>query len=193
MNAFRRWYRRVVELRAAIRILPEFIAAHETHAGASIRDAIDAIERDARRIARQEVRSALNGLATRLDPVGEEFEGSPDRVQVSCDIPTLVTDLSAETLPLASVPADSGDLVSKAHESSFHVADSEVAPSGDPATIMAGTPDTDPSHGDGASVEGPAPRSGPSISSKVTREELDYLIDGVVLALAPLLRGRGLS
>jgi len=59
------------------------------------------------------------------------------------------------------------------HESSFHVAEPEVAPSGDPATIMAGTPDTDPSQGDGASVEGPAPRSGPSTSSK--RPVNDYI------------------
>lgn len=38
---------------------------------------------------------------------------------------------------------------------------------------MAGTPDTDPSQGDGASVEGPAPRSGPSTSSK--RPVNDYI------------------
>lgn len=49
------------------------------------------------------------------------------------------------------------------HQSSFHVADLEAATSGDPATIMAGTPDADPS-GDGASVEGPGPQTGPSTS-----------------------------
>lgn len=40
-------------------------------------------------VARQEARSALNGLAARLDPVGEKSESAPHRVEVSGEGPAI--------------------------------------------------------------------------------------------------------
>lgn len=125
------------------------------------------LEDEIRRIVRQEVRSALSGLAARLDPVGEQLERVPNRTVAD---PEHNGEVDVALCPCQACRlicefANRDDLVSKTHESSFHVAGPVLATPDLPATIMVGTPDTDPSQGDGASVEGPAPRSGPSTSS----------------------------
>lgn len=110
--------------------------------------------------------AGVNSLGKQEDRLVDRADTNPNRLPER-DLVGHVADLTFRAL------GDGDDFVSEAHESSFHVADSEVGASDAPATIMAGTPDTDPSQGDGASVEGPAPRSGPSTSSK--RPVNDYI------------------
>lgn len=147
------WMRRLGEIRDAVRALPAYIAAHDCHAGTSIRDRVQEIESSI---------ESTHGDDERRNDVTEVLVAPTRQGRVTA-LETRVGELE-QTVKI---------LCDRTHESSFHVADPEVAPSGDPATIMAGTPDADPSQGDGASVEGPAPRSGPSTSSK--RPVNDYI------------------
>lgn len=132
------WLRQLTELRDALRALPSHLAEVRDDDGQSIRDRVQEIESSIQRDNGVEERSQ------RLNADSGAVENTPRSIvcrsrrceQILCD---------------------------RTHESSFHVADPEAATSGDPAIIMAGTPDTDPS-GAGASVEGPATPAGLSTS-----------------------------
>lgn len=147
---------------------------------------MSAFEDEVRRAFRQEITNTLRGVLRRSAedaPVDrrsirdrvQEIESSiesahgdderRDDVTEVLGTPTRQRRVTALEARVGELEQTVKILCDRTHESSFHVADSEAATSDRPATIMVGTPDTDPSQGDGASVEGPAPRPGPSTSS----------------------------
>lgn len=180
-----RWRRQLLEIRNALRELPERIVAAQANTAAraagaccadhrhvddrSILDLVNRRDPEAQppRNPGRSIRDIVDEIESRIEPSHGDDQSRNDLAEVRV-APARQGRIAALESRVSDLERTVQILSDRTHESSSQVAGPVLVTPDLPATILAGTPDTVLLSGDGASVEGPATTTGPSISDTQT-------------------------